>query len=133
MIDWAAYPDFAPEEFVCQGACSECAGTADKMDPAILDKLQAIRTRFGGPLVVTSGYRCPAHNEKVSSTGRDGPHVRGVAVDVKVAGKDAWEVLALATRLGVPRIGVQQRGAHESRFLHLDVMETPIAPWVWSY
>jgi len=129
-VVWEHYPDFSASEFVCRCGCGQ---GADQMRAALLDKLQEIRTRLGRPLTITSGYRCPDHNQAVSQSGRDGPHTLGVAADVAVAGKDAWTVLALATQLGVPRIGVAQKGDHASSFLHLDVLDTPIAPWIWSY
>lgn len=45
------------------------------------DKLDAAEKALGKPLAVSSGYRCAAHNAKVSkkSTGR---HVAGEAVDL---------------------------------------------------
>lgn len=128
MIDWSLYPNFSEDEF----RCSHC-GQAD-MDPAFLERLQTIRTIVNAPLVVSSGYRCPEHNDRVSSTGRDGPHTTGRAVDLAVSRGLAHKVIAAALATGVTGLGVNQKG--RGRFLHLDDLpEAPgrPRPTVWSY
>lgn len=102
--------------------------------PQFVERLDALRERLGAPLIVSSGYRCQAHNARVSSSGRFGPHTTGRAADLAVSGAVAFRVLALAAELGFTGLGVQQRGA--GRFVHLD--DLPAAsdrprPWVWSY
>lgn len=101
------------------------------MNPLFMDKLQGLRDLVNKPLPVTSGYRCKAYNKKIGG----GPaHPAGLAVDLGVRGKTAYEVLTLATSMGFRGIGVKQKG--NSRFIHLDMLEpTKKAPrpWVWSY
>ena len=46
--------------------------------------LQTAREALGVPLTLTSAYRCPDHNSKVSSTGLSGPHTTGYSVDIHV-------------------------------------------------
>lgn len=101
--------------------------------PDFRAKLERLRERFGKPLRVTSGARCPEHNAKVSSTGRDGPHTKGAA-DLAVRGADALRLIDLAVEQGFTGIGVQQKG--EGRFIHVD--DLPDAPGqprphIWSY
>ena len=48
----------------------------------VLDLLQTARENLG-PLQITSAYRCPSHNDSVSSTGMAGPHTTGLAVDIR--------------------------------------------------
>ena len=36
--------------------------------------LDQLREQQGSPMIITSGYRCPAYNTMISSTGFDGPH-----------------------------------------------------------
>ena len=113
-------------------ACKHCG--ANKMDPDFLRKLDDLRHRCGFPLPVTSGYRCSVHNQKVSTTGPNGPHTTGQAVDLGVSRHRAYEVLGHALAVGFTGIGVQQKGA--SRFLHLDTLSEPghaPRPTVWSY
>lgn len=115
---------FKLEEFACKH-CGE-----NKIDRAFVDKLDLLRHTYGKPLVVTSGYRCPVHNIAVSTTGANGPHTTGKAVDLAVARTDAYNLLTLALAMGFTGVGVQQKGP--SRFLHLDVLEEG-RPTVWSY
>ena len=121
--------NFSSKELSCS-----CCGK-NKMNKETVIALQALRDAIGKPLKLTSAYRCPDHNSKVSSTGKTGPHTTGRAIDIKCSGKDAWELLSFAMiRSKVWKgIGVSQRGKHESRFIHLDTIEAENRPWVWSY
>lgn len=127
--EWSdRWPNFSQAEMTCKST-GEC-----KMDPAFMDRLQALRKRFGGPLKITSGYRSPAYNRMISDTGEDGPHTTGRAVDIAIMGGEALELIGLAVEMGFTGIGVKQKG--EGRFLHLD--DLPVAPnrprpWIWSY
>ena len=100
-----------------------------------IDRLQRVRDRVGHVLKVSSGYRCPEHNNVVSSTGRTGPHTVA-AFDIAVHGPEAFHVLVAALAEGFVGIGVNQKGPLEQRFIHLD--DLPDAdgrprPGVWSY
>lgn len=128
-IDWSLYPNFSEDEFRCKCGC----GQAD-MNPTFLGILQTIRTIVNEPLVVSSGYRCPEHNNRVSSTGRDGPHTTGRAVDLAVSHGLAHKVIAAALATGITGLGVNQKG--RGRFLHLDDLPEALGrprPTVWSY
>lgn len=70
--------------------------TADKLginntpiDPEILDnldyimsKLDEVREGYGKPIVINSGYRCPALNKAVGGVA-DSYHQKGLAVDIR--------------------------------------------------
>ena len=114
--DNARWPNFRASEFECR----HC-GTLH-MEEAFLDVLQAIRGEYGRPMRVTSGYRCPEHNEAVSHTGKTGPHTTGLAADIGVAGTDAYDLLKIAFARGVHGIGSNQAGDWERRFVHLDLL-----------
>ncbi len=127
MTDWP-YHYFTETEMACKGT-GEC-----KMDAAFMLRLERLRMVFGKPLIVTSGYRSPTYNAKVSGTGSDGPHTTGRAVDVSIRGADALKLIDLALECGFTGIGVKQAG--DGRFLHLD--DLPAAPGrprptIWSY
>jgi len=119
---------FSIEELKCKGT-DEC-----QMDDGFLEKLIKIREDLGRPMIITSGYRHPAHNSAIGGV-KDSPHVYGKAVDVAVMGEVAYDIIYLAIKHGMTGIGVSQRGAHERRFIHLDDMssDTHPRPWVWSY
>ena len=122
--DWTKYePYFKSIEFCCKH-CGK-----NDMKPEFMDALLRLRKAFARPMVISSGYRCPDHNDAVSSTGRDGPHTTGLAADIQVSGTEARLLLELAGEF--PRIGVSQKGNHSSRFIHLDLL--PKSGWVWSY
>ena len=114
-------------------SCSHCG--ENKFDQKTLDALQELREAIGKPIKLSSAYRCPEHNDKVSGSGKSGPHTTGCAVDILCSGKEAHEILTFAMiRSSIWKgIGVSQRGEHSSRFLHLDTLETDMRPWVWSY
>ena len=84
------------------------------MEPAFLDLMDQIRDAVGEPLTVTSGYRCPKHNAKVSSTGSNGPHVHGRAIDIKADSNLRYRLVAAALKNGINRIGIA------GSFVHLD-------------
>lgn len=103
------------------------------MHPDFMSKLVALRTYLDFPFPVSSAFRCPEHNQRVSSTGANGPHTTGRAIDIAVRGEQAYEIVSQAARFGFTGIGVAQKGG--GRFIHLDDLEYPDAPrpWVWSY
>ena len=120
-MDWSRYPSFTEAEFRCR----HCG--RQQMQPEFLEKLQALRSQFGKPLRVTSGYRCPDHPIEKAKP-HPGMHATGLAADIGVQDGDAVSVLHLALGLGFRGIGVQQKGA--GRFLHLDLRSEPT---IWSY
>jgi uncharacterized protein YcbK (DUF882 family) len=101
------------------------------MDPDFMDDLQALRSLSAFPFKITSAYRCPDHNAAVSSTGRDGPHTTGRAVDISIRGAQAFKLVCHATAAGFTGLGVNQKGG--GRFIHIDKSETHPRPAVWSY
>jgi uncharacterized protein YcbK (DUF882 family) len=119
---------FNLNEFTCKCGCQKAL-----MSEEFLQRLDALRGVFGKPMVVTSGYRCPKHNAKVSTTGSNGPHTTGNAVDIAASGTDAYNLAYLAIKFGFTGIGVRQNGPHEARFLHLDTLEGNTRPWLWTY
>ena len=144
-LDRQITPHFAESELRCRCGC----GAMLFMDAAI-EKLEALRVECDFPFVISSGYRCPDHNESVSSTrSRTGPHTvredANVVVDVLACGSHAAKIVELAPRHGFTGVGVQQKGPHGKRFIHLDAIKPGHAPtephaggfharpWIWSY
>jgi uncharacterized protein YcbK (DUF882 family) len=123
-MDWTKYPNFKADEF----KCSHCG--KNEMKPDFMAKLQALRTTYGKPMRVTSGYRCPQHPIEAKKAA-PGAHASGCACDIGVEGADAHALLTLALGAGFTGIGVQQKGT--GRFIHLDTMTTGVRPTIWSY
>lgn len=93
------------------------------------------------PFIVTSGYRCPDYNEKISTTGRDGPHTTGRALDVRVDPERVMELITWLYNVNILNpmlhggLGLRQRGNYADRFVHFDNLtqdESP-RPRVWTY
>lgn len=113
-------------------ACSHCS--ENKMDPVFLSEIDELRSQYGKPLTVSSGYRCPTHNAQVSETGATGPHTTGRAVDFLIDRTNAYGLLKIALNMGFTGIGINQKGG--ARFLHIDNLPNAPnqpRPTVWSY
>lgn len=126
MLKWDAkrWPNFSIEEFKCKhtGKC--------EMDPGFLDVIQSIRTEFGKPMTVTSGYRDITHPVEAKKAYGGGAHTTGKAVDIAVTGPDAYAVVKMAVARGITGIGVAKT------FIHLDMAPARSVaprPSVWVY
>jgi uncharacterized protein YcbK (DUF882 family) len=52
-----------------------------KVDENLINALEELRELAGGPIYITSGYRCPAHNKAVGGA-KNSYHMKGMAADV---------------------------------------------------
>ena len=102
------------------------------MQPEFLSILERIRARYGAPMRISSGYRCPEHPVEASKPS-PGAHSTGLAVDVLIYGDRALELMQIALEEGIHGLGVSQKGDHSSRFIHLDILEGRGRPNCWSY
>jgi hypothetical protein len=105
---------FSPREMACKG-------TALLMiDRDAMDRLQALRDTLGKPLIITSAYRSPEHNEDLRRRGigaaKNSPHMRGIAFDVRMDNHDPHEFEAAARAAGFTGFGYYPR----SGFMHID-------------
>ncbi len=122
---------FLLDELKCK--CGQCGSTGLEMNDSFMRKIIALREKLNFPLIVSSAYRCSAHNASVSNTGEAGPHTTGKAMDVVIKGEDALKLIKCALDYSFTGIGISQKG--ESRFIHLDALQAPDypRPTVWSY
>lgn len=103
---------FSHDELKCP-----CCGK-NEMNIGFLEILENVRTEFGKPMVITSGYRCPKHNAEVGGV-KGSAHLSGLAVDVQIVDSVIRHQL-LEVVLKNPRIiGI---GINKS-FIHLDGKE----------
>ena len=80
--------------------------------------LNAIRSRYGKPIVVNSGYRSPEHNATVGGV-KNSYHTLGLAADIRPLSEnrsDLTELQAICDEMN-PRGGV---GFYDT-FVHVDV------------
>ena len=115
-------PNFSVSEMSCR-----CCGKED-MDSEFMRMLQELRNVVG-PLRITSGFRCDAHNDKVSKI-KNGPHTQAKASDILISGERAMLLFERARKIGFSGIGVSQKGPHHKRFVHVDTLERKA---LWSY
>ena len=118
------WQNFELKEFVCQCGCNEV-----KIFSSLLDLLQSARDVLG-PLRITSAYRCPTHNDNVSSTGLAGPHTTGMAVDIWVENSNHRKQLIDFFTNKVTGLGIAKT------FLHVDIIpseELSHRPNCWLY
>ena len=123
--DWDPnWVNFKPEEFQCSH-CQEL-----KIHSSIVDLIQTARNELGS-LSITSGYRCSEHNNNVSSTGPNGPHTTGKAIDISV--KDSQHRKQLITYFAPKVTGL---GIAKS-FIHVDLLSEDdgfeMRPNSWVY
>lgn len=122
------YEFFTEKELTCKCGCGK-----QLMKDDFMAKVIELRRKCGFPFSVSSAYRCPAHNNRVSSSGLTGAHTTGRAIDIAVQGKQALILLKEAAAMSFTGIGVNQKGG--GRFIHLDDLPPNWGPRpnVWSY
>ena len=71
----------------------------DSIKALVDEVLQPLRTAWGKPLIINSGYRCPELNREVGGVPTS-QHIKGEAADV--ACDDPYALARLACDLGLP-------------------------------
>lgn len=84
--------------------------------PQLVEVLQKVRTHFGKPVNITSGYRTPTYNKKIGGATYS-QHTYGIGADIKVTGVKPTEVAKYIETL-LPNTG--GIGIY-STFVHVDV------------
>jgi uncharacterized protein YcbK (DUF882 family) len=116
--------DFSRSEFVCKG--TDCCDGSAPVHPALVTGLQELRDKVGGPLAISSGFRCRRHNAAIGGA-QDSQHTLGMAADVRVPeGWTAERLAALAETVAVFRDG--GIGIYPT-WVHVDVRTTGPARW----
>lgn len=88
---------FKEKELCCkcsqdsQARMSNCGSSGGQLPPFIRENMEALvqnvldplRERYGKPIIVNSGYRCPKHNREVGGA-TNSQHLKGEAADIRV-------------------------------------------------
>jgi len=131
------WPNFTIKEIAQRGCGWSSGQTPVLIIPSFLDRMQKLRDCMGVPLHISSWYRSPAYNQQVASSGPEGPHTTGRAVDIRISGGAVNELLYFAYKCGFLGIGEKQKGDYSGRFIHLDDLEDHETkgprPHNWSY
>lgn len=99
------------------------------IDPALLDLLHTLRLAmaYDRPISVISGYRCPATNAMLAArsnqVAKNSYHVRGMAIDIRLPGRQLPSVRDHAKALALGGVGYYP----ESEFVHVDT--GPVRAW----
>ena len=75
---------FKMSEFECRDGCPMPASARENIEALVEAVLDPARERFGKPITVNSGYRCPRHNAAVGGV-PNSQHMRGEAADIRLA------------------------------------------------
>lgn len=108
--------NFKVKEFACHDGSDLIKVDVD----FITGPLQDIRTHFGMPITINSGYRTPSYNVKVGGA-KNSYHVRGQAYDIVVKGHTPQEVAQYASSIGIKGI------IQYNTFVHVD--SRPMKYW----
>lgn len=107
MPNWQDYPNFTAAEFRCKHT------GRDGMDKEFMGRLQALRTAYGRPMVINSGYRHHTHPVEAAKGHRNGEHVQGRCADVHATSSgDRFRLVRLALEHGFTRIGIAATFVH---------------------
>lgn len=116
-------PHFKRKELACPH-CGEA-----RVEQALIDALEALRSIIQRPIIPTSGYRCPVHNAAVGGA-RNSQHMLGRAADIRVPRMTPRDVYAAALHVAAFHgFGV----ADHQGYLHVDVRPGPqIVRWTYD-
>lgn len=125
----ASYRYFKESEFACPCGCGE-----NRIDPAFVLKLDALRHDCGFSFHVNSGYRCDAHNAEVggaehSAHKMDEATGMSTAADIKVANSAQRFIMLKHAPKYFDRIGIG------GTFVHVDsaTSERHAPERAWTY
>ena len=84
--------NFISLEFDCQCKYVDCIG--QRIAKTLIDKLDAVRNETRHPLFITSGYRCPKHQNDLTNTPgmetvANSTHCLGHAADIRTSADNA--------------------------------------------
>ncbi len=110
---------FKEWEFRCQCGCNVVM-----VNVRLVRMLEELRSVLGDkPIIITSGYRCPAHNRTVRGS-PNSQHMKGSAADIVVSGVSPEQVATKAEALKFPGVG------RYPSFTHVDVRPDGPARWL---
>ena len=119
-LDWNRIKYFRRNEFACS-CCGEIV-----VDEKLVLMLDLARELADVPFVITSGYRCPLHNEEVGGV-KNSSHMLGLAVDISVPDNvTRLKVIKGLIIAGFRRIGIGKN------FIHCDI-DTSKTNNLWLY
>ena len=89
---------FTDEEMKCKG--QNCCGNSCPVSQEFMYMLDVLRRHLGGPLQVSSGFRCKTHNARIPNSAKYSKHTLGIAADVYSDIVDVDYIAEVAEDLG---------------------------------
>ena len=109
---WKEIRYFTRAEFRCP--CASCGGFPAEPAEKLVRLADQVREHFGAPALPSSGVRCPEHNKEVGGVWNS-YHLAGKALDFRIQGRSAEEVLAY-----VKTLPVHYAYAIDAGYIHMD-------------
>lgn len=128
LYNYSRWPNFTEQDLKCKHTGTENPNVEEFTE--LMDAVQELRTWACVPFVVTSGYRAPTHPTEARKKLGPGQHSRA-AIDFRIPTRYCHEIVKKAFQMGFTGIGINLKGKHGGRFLHLDKRTS--APRIWSY
>lgn len=114
---WADIKYFKREDFRCKCGGKYCDGFPAEPQPGMVYLADAAREYFGRPGHVVSGLRCRQHNANTKDASPNSQHMYGEAVDLRIDGVSAADLLAFIKR----QPGVRYAYAINSTNVHIGI------------
>lgn len=103
--------DFKRGEFACRCGCG-----FDTIDAELADVLYDLRRFFGQPVIINSGCRCIAHNDRIGGS-KNSRHTTGQAADITVLGESASAISGHLKKTYPKKYGIGKYTA----WTHIDI------------
>ena len=113
---WNGIRHFTRGEFACK--CGNfCNGFPAEPEQKLVRLADDVRQHFGAAAIVTSGVRCRQHNANVGGVSNS-RHLSGKAMDFRITGRSAVEVLSYVNQL----TDIRYAYAIDSQHIHMDIL-----------
>lgn len=103
----------------------------EQIDDRIIRLCENIRTAWNEPVIITSGVRTRAVNNRLVKEGKASPnssHLKGLACDIYCTdSRLRWKAVNSLIAHGVKRIGIGRT------FIHFDVDKDKVQNVIWTY
>lgn len=115
--------NFFRKEFDCHDGTAYPEEWIESRLGPLCEALEQLRARIAGPIMITSGYRTPSHNQRVGGTAQS-QHLTGRAADLRSSAARPREIGRILEQLiqtgKIPEGGL---GVYAS-FVHYDIRGT---------